>query len=220
MSMKKEKDTVAGLVHKKFFDETDDAIKRGYFLEALCLEYAAMESRVSSIMRVLNMPCQDTKSIEAQRIGLILKINCLKKFYSTDAQLLEKSKLNLETFDKIFTWCKKRNGRIHRLYTNPHEYIELKQQNEEMAKEGRELAYLLYAEANRLKGIRDHHKERLENTIGRCPLEKETCINLVKANEIREEKKKTKEEEQKKREDERRLKNIKWHQEHDKKTAE
>ena len=160
-------------LHRKgFFGSCYKAINNGSYLEAMLLEFAALENRTAVIFRELDMPCstcEDTNII--YNIGLYTKLVCLKKIIQNkEHQMITgKSKLTTKKINEIVEWTRKRNKIIHRLYSSPDVYETMKAKSEEYAKQGMEYASLFYAEANRLKSLKRRHPELFENFSFLCP---------------------------------------------------
>ena len=45
------------LMHKDFFDRCVFAINQGFYMEAILMEYAAIESRMETLLSILGLPC-------------------------------------------------------------------------------------------------------------------------------------------------------------------
>lgn len=69
---------LARRAHKDYYDRCKEAIKDEYYLEALCLEYSTMESRVASILSMIDMPCGNLNNDDTFDIGIHVKLNCIK----------------------------------------------------------------------------------------------------------------------------------------------
>ena len=165
----------ARLVHKDFFDRCQFAIDQGFYLEALAMEYSAIEGRVKVIMSIIGMPCslcEDTSI--TYEIGLTKKLGCLRQYLQNDV-IFGNSKLTPTTITKIRDWCSSRNERMHRLYADVEKYEKLMGRNKKYAEKGLEYAKLLYKEANRLKYMSKHHPEKLENIKFECNNPHNTC---------------------------------------------
>lgn len=168
---------LARRAHKDYYDRCKEAIKDGYYLEALCLEYSAMESRVASILSMIDMPCGNLNNEDTFDIGIHVKLNCIKKCLG-DNDVFRKSKLNKKQVAKIISWKYKRNKIIHRLFANPNEYETIIKECKDYAIEGFEYVDILYKEANRIRYIKNH-KEILENSNFKCPAISKTCETFL-----------------------------------------
>ena len=69
-------------MHKDFFDRCKTAIDHGFYMEAILLEYAAMESRLEIILGVLGLPCNKYLEPDLRRKTKIShRISCLEYMY-------------------------------------------------------------------------------------------------------------------------------------------
>lgn len=172
MEMTVEQRQHAGKVHKDFFDRCQNAIDNGFYLEAMFMEYAAMEGRMKVIMSLFKNPCSlcDNTQI-THNIGLPKKMECFLMVYETNPALFEKSKLPRSTIRRMMEFCIKRNKRIHGLLENTDEYDKLMSHNKKLATKGLEYCKLLYNETNRLKRISKNHPEMLLTSKLNCPHE-------------------------------------------------
>lgn len=180
------KNEIARLVHKDFFDKCRNAIDNGFYLEALCMEYNAIESRAIVIMKLLEMPCGIYKDdIKAHSIGLATKLLCIRDFMD-DETIFSKTKLYSDKYQKpekyiskMRDWCESRNQRIHRLYDDVEKYDKIMANSRIIAIEGYDYAYTMYKEANRLKGLYKKHPEFFERKHCECKASKGTCMDLI-----------------------------------------
>lgn len=66
-------------MHKDLFDKCREAVERGFFFEAVLLEYAGIEGRLEAMPGILGMPCsKDTDKNQRIKILISNRINCLK----------------------------------------------------------------------------------------------------------------------------------------------
>lgn len=166
----------AGTVHKDFFDRCKSAIDQQFYLEAILLEYSAMETRLHVILGLFNMPCSLCEDTEiTNRIGLQTKIRCFKNCVDNNQEFFKKSKIDRVMLSKMGKWCNSRNKRIHGLYSNTEKYEELMDRNQELAEEGYNYAYLLYNEANRLKRLKKNHPEEFLSCKFECFKPYDSC---------------------------------------------
>lgn len=147
-------------VHAKFYVMSKIAIDKGYYLEAMVLEYSYIEGRVNRIMELLKMPCGLIKDDSLYReIGLNAKLGCIQNFLKQNTEIFKKSKLSNKTMNDIKKWCNRRNERIHNLYKNIDRYEELISKNKEIAEQGLEYAKIMSEEINRLKRLGDKQSD-------------------------------------------------------------
>ena len=80
-------------MHKNLFDRCQAAIEGQFYLEAMFLEYAAIEGRLEVILGLLGTPCD--KNLEGElrhRVNISDRIQCLKKARKS-LPVFEKTKL-------------------------------------------------------------------------------------------------------------------------------
>ena len=179
-----DKDYKSHKIHKKHFALSKNAIEKGFYLEALVLEYAYIETRVNKIMETLEMPCALIKDIQFdlyRQIGLVSKLICLASIYSenVDNPIFEKAKMNSSDFKKTKDWCHSRNERIHNLYLDIDKYDKLVNKNEKLANQGYEYVNLLAQERTRLKELKKKHPELFKKKM-KCYKAKKECVKAKK----------------------------------------
>ena len=138
-------------MHKDFFDRTQKAIDQGCYLEAVFLEYAAIESRLEILMGVLGAPCnKELPPNQRKEINISHRIRCVSGFYKNEREI-GTTKLTTAYFKRLNEWIKERNSYIHGLYKNEIVYIERSAGANELAEQGLKLARLLYNEVKRIR---------------------------------------------------------------------
>ena len=141
------------LMHKDFFDRCDSAIKQGFYMEAILMEYAAIESRMETLLGVLKLPCNKFLPDEIRKkVQISHRISCAN-IYRKQNVIFEKTKLGRNFFDKLQKWIEKRNEYIHGLYKNELKYSQRIKDAKEFSEKGLEYCRLLYNEVNRLKRL-------------------------------------------------------------------
>ena len=160
----------ASKMHKSYFDKAKQAQDQGFFLEAVFLEYSAIEGRLEVICGLLGCPCN--KELEAQlrkNIQISHRIQCLKKIYKRHPACdMSKAKLSRTEWDKLQAWIKERNTYVHGLFKRPKEYTERIDHLQKMACEGYRITDILYKEAKRLRYLSKHHIEMMAFEEPRC----------------------------------------------------
>ena len=159
----------ARLVHKDFFDRCQFAIDNKFYLEAIQLEYAAMEARMKVVMSLFELPCSlCTNSSITQRIGLRNKVMCFREIIENNPSLFENSKFTRAKASRLLEFCESRNYRIHELLTDTERYHDFVRKDGKLARQGIELSKLLYNETSRLKRMKKAHPERFAEIIASC----------------------------------------------------
>ena len=150
-------------MHKNMFDRTNYAIENGFYLEAVFMEYAAIEGRLEVMLGILGAPCNRLlPDIERRKFNISQRVKCVKRAFNNDKDIFEFSKLNNRYFNKLENWLIKRNQYIHGLYKNEVEY-EVRVSNREFAEKGLDLCRLLYNEVNRLKRLQKKSPDLFNN---------------------------------------------------------
>ena len=150
-------------MHKDFFDRCQLAIDNGFYLEAIFLEYAAIESRLEAMLSILGAPCN--KGLEANqrcKIDISRRIECLKKIRNHNSLVFAKTKLDTNFFYKkvkLSSWVDKRNRYIHVLYKEACDYNGRIAGAKTLANEGLDYCKALYNETKRLDRLRKSKPE-------------------------------------------------------------
>ena len=162
-------------MHKNMFDRCKLAIESGFYLEAIFMEYAAIESRLEVLLGVLGAPCNRYLSLEQRsQFHISQRLKCFKRLFVSDA-IFSKSKLDGTYFFQLKKWLENRNRFVHGLLKNEVEY-EKRIINKAFAEKGLELCRSLYNEVNRIKRLCKSHPELLEG-ISTC--ENKGCASFL-----------------------------------------
>ena len=138
-------------MHKNFFDHCSDAIEQGYYLEAILMEYAAIESRMEVLLGVLGLPCNKFESDSIRKsIQLSHRIKCADRLRKT-SKVFENTKLSRNFFQNLLSWTNQRNEYIHGLYKNEIKYTQRIKNAKKFSKDGYKYCNQLYGEVNRIK---------------------------------------------------------------------
>ena len=66
-------------MHKNFFDRCENAIENEFYMEAILMEYAAIESRLEVILGLVGMPCNKfIEDNERKKVQISHRISCVK----------------------------------------------------------------------------------------------------------------------------------------------
>ncbi len=170
-------------VHQDFFDKCQFAIDNKFYLEAIFMEYAAMEGRVKVIFSMLKTPCGmcENPSIY-NRIGLQTKLGCLRNYIENGHPLFKNSVLSRSKITRMTEWCVKRNVRIHSLYTDTEKYEHITTDNRKVASKGYDYAKLLYEEVKRIRNLRKTNPELFEQCSVDCVSPKDACLEATAKN--------------------------------------
>ena len=157
-------------MHRNFFDKTQFAIDNGFFIEAISMEYAAIESRLESICGQMGLPCGQ-KCPNRKDIKISQRIECLRKNRNKNFAVFETTKLPKNFFTKngeLRTWINRRDIIIHGLFKNPFEYQKRTEDLEACAQRGICYAKLLYNEAKRIQRMRKNHSDIFDTYVTVC----------------------------------------------------
>lgn len=165
-------------MHKDFFDKCNDAVANGFYLEALFLEYAALEGRLEVMLGVLGLPCNKEQPHSIRKsIQISHRLTCLDNLQkSTD--LFAKSKLPKKYFQKLNSWINKRNQYVHGLYKDALSYKSRMSEGRRLAEQEYELIRLMYNDTNRIKRLKRNHSECFNSDMIRCSSGK-CMLNMV-----------------------------------------
>jgi hypothetical protein len=164
------------IMHQNFFDKTKEAADNGFYLEAIFREYAAIEGRLEVMCGVLGLPCnKDLDDKKRKDIKISHRVECLKKIYNANS-LYGKGRFDINYFDNLDEWLKKRNIYVHGLYKNVEKYDGRQNETVELANEGLELNEIIFIEVKRLRRWKKAGKlDGISSlcTTSRCGLRKE-----------------------------------------------
>ena len=157
-------------MHADFFDRCKVALDQGFYLEAIFMEYAAIEARLEAICGIAGLPCGRNCKCRKD-IKISHRIDCLRTFYNNNIIICSGTKLPDDFFGKkgkLKIWTDNRNRFVHGLFKDEIKYKDRMTSNKELADEGYEYARLLYNEAKRLRRIRNNHSENWECVVAFC----------------------------------------------------
>lgn len=175
-------------MHRDFFDRARIAIDNGFYLEAIFLEYAAIEGRLEIILGILGYPCNKEQSSSIRRrVNISDRIECLRVCKNNNPTIFERTKLTENFFTqkgKLRRWVDDRNQYIHGLFKNAYTYNERKQNFKKLAENGLEYSRLLYNEVKRLRRLLNNHPDFFNNIILKC--QNEECAAVKHLNTCKE----------------------------------
>ena len=140
-------------MHQDFFDRCLSAIEHGFYMEAILMEYAALEARLEVILGMLGLPCNKfLPDKDRKDVFISHRIQCLKKIRK-NTSVFSGTKLPKNYFDKLEDWITIRNGYIHGLYKSEIRYKNRMKEAKQTADQGYKLCRLLYNEASRIRRL-------------------------------------------------------------------
>ena len=137
-------------LYKQMLCNLNVSINNGFYLQAVFIEYAMLEDRCSSIIRVtLGEKTLETNGLKWK--GLDKKIEKIKNYVNNNTNdALIKKYLNDEILNKILEWKDIRNKMVHTLMIQ-FDAIDLKEDLKEIAIKGREIVREFKDIANKVK---------------------------------------------------------------------
>lgn len=151
-------------MHKDFFDRCTFAIENQFYMEAILMEYAAIESRLETMLGLLGAPCNKFIDSNLRRgINVSQRIKCISKERQSNA-VFNKSKLPFKFFPDLAKWISKRNEYIHGLFKDEIKYTSRIAKSCEFSIQGLEFARLLYNEVSRIKRLVKKDPNIIEST--------------------------------------------------------
>ena len=167
-------ENIAVSMHKNFFDRAKDAREAGFYLEAVFLEYAAIEGRLEVLCGLFGCPCnKDLEPSNRKTINISQRVKCLRKIYKNHpASIYRKTKLDNTYWKNLQSWIRNRNIYVHGLYKRAEEYLARGNEAQELAEQGYEYTRLLYNEVKRIRRLYHNHPEEMiysgQVCMGKC----------------------------------------------------
>lgn len=175
-------------MHRDFFVRAELAVNNRFYLEAIILEYAAIEGRLEVILGVLGFPCnKELNASKKMKVNISDRIECLRAFRNKNPEVFARSNLPTTFFTQkgdLKKWLEKRNAYVHGLYKNADAYALRKDDSCDIAKQGLKYSKLLYNEAKRLNRMLKSHPEMLSQTNKTC--QNSNCIVIKDKSEEQE----------------------------------
>lgn len=152
-------------MHKNFFDRCQQALDAGFYMEAILMEYAAMESRLEVLLGVVGLPCNKGLDDKLRKyIKISHRIACAGHLRKK-CPAFQNSKLPMEFFSNLSKWITKRDKYVHGLYKNEIRYEMRINESKEQAETGLMYCRALYNEVTRLRRMCKTHPEYLDSTV-------------------------------------------------------
>lgn len=150
-----EKNMMKYETYKTMNENLTRAMKSGFFYEAIFIEYAILEDRLTSLLKYAGISYLDKKGNDISISQKIKKAEICNPF----AVKYVRDRITPELLDQVRMWSKKRNDLIHHLAAIPydHESVQL------LAEEGSALVKLL---AGKVKSVNNYHKKQSAMELG------------------------------------------------------
>ena len=128
-------------MHDDVLARIDRAIKKKQSIEACWLCYACFESRITRSLEKVSACCSKRNCYENHRVGIITRIECLKRLHNL--QYAGTENFDNQLLGNIKAWCRDRNKLVHALVTL-NNYLDMDKKFLELAKHGKPLVEELY----------------------------------------------------------------------------
>ena len=113
-------------IYKEQFKRLKLALKNGFNLEAIFIEYAIIEDRTESVLRHAGKWDAYLKSLRGRNPSIDSKIKYIKKLSENKKDLSNKYFADDGLLDNILTWKEERNRLIHALLKQDFEHDEIR----------------------------------------------------------------------------------------------
>ena len=141
-----------------------------FILEAIFLEYAAIEGRLEVLCGIFGFPCnKDLEPSIRTTINITQRVKCLKSIYKDHPVCVNRvTKLDSIYWKNLERWIKRRNTYVHGLYKRAEEYVTRGTEVQELAEQGYEYTRLLYNEVKRVRRLTRNHPDEMIYTCQSC----------------------------------------------------
>lgn len=157
-------------MHRDYHARCQFAINNGLYLEAILMEYAAIEARLETLCSILSMPCGKACKYRKD-VKISQRISCLCAFRNKNKEVFETTKLSPNFYSdkgELRNWIRLRDQRVHGLYKDEEKYRVRIEENKIIAENGYEYSKLLYNETRRIRRLKEKHKDKFANVIFDC----------------------------------------------------
>ena len=127
------------------------ALKAGFYYEAIFIEYAILEDRLTSLLKYAGVSHHDKKGND---ISISHKLKKAESYQPFSVKYV-RDWITLGLLEEVHTWSKARNDLIHHLATIPYDHKSVKQ----LAEDGNALVKCLSA---KVRSVNNYHK-KLQN---------------------------------------------------------
>ena len=135
--------------YKSMHDNLNKAMKAEFYYQAIFIEYAIFEDRLTSLLKYAGVPYLTKKGKDLKISDKIKKAKTESPF---NAPYVRK-RIPIELLDQIWNWCDQRNTLVHHLATVPYDHDSVKQ----LAEKGKLLIKLF---APKAKSVNEYHKKK------------------------------------------------------------
>ena len=140
-------------------------MQNGFYMEAILMEYAAIESRLEVLLGIVGLPCNKFMDDNSRKsVQISHRVSCASHMLK-NSSIFENTKLNKKFFEKLGKWIAKRNEYIHGLYKNELRYSQRIAHAKEFAENGYEFCRILYNEVNRVKRLCKRNPQSIDEYV-------------------------------------------------------
>lgn len=144
--MNTEKNMVKYEIYKTMHEDLSRAMKAGFYYEAIFIEYAIFEDRLSSLLKYAGFSCEK----QGRPLKISKKISVVRDNKKFTTKFI-RDRLPFTLLDEVREWTEKRNALIHDLANTPYDSEKVR----EVAEEGERVLKVFKAKStsviNRLK---------------------------------------------------------------------
>ena len=133
--------------YRKMYEDLGKAMKNGFYYEAIFIEYAVFEDRLTSLIKYAGLPTVK----KGRNLSLVQKLNTIRSHKRFSEKFIQ-DRLKPELLNSVEDWKDKRNNLIHDLANMPYGISEIK----EIAEEGNKL---LREFKNKTQSVINHIKK-------------------------------------------------------------
>lgn len=154
-----QKNMVKYEIYKTMHDNLNKAMKAGFYYEAIFIEYAIFEDRLTSLLKHAGVPYANKNGKEDKISRKIDKIRSRPEFTTK----FVRERLSLDLVEEIQAWTEQRNAFIHNLANTPYDSEQVKQ----VAKDGERILKVFKTKSssviNRFKKDQNEVKRELKS---------------------------------------------------------
>ena len=135
--------------YKTMNENLTRALKAGFYYEAIFIEYAIFEDRLTSLLKYADVPYLDKNGRDISITQKIGKVKSCAPF----AVKYVRDRIPEDLLDQAKEWSQHRNELIHHLATIPYNHESVKQ----LAESGSTLLKIL---SSRVRSVNNYHKKQ------------------------------------------------------------
>ena len=122
MDLNEKKNMVKYETYKALYDDLSRALRAGFYYQAIFVEYAILEDRLTSLLKYAGIPHANKNGKEDKISRKIAKVRDRPEF----ATKFVRDRISTELMDEIREWTEERNKLIHDLANIPYDSEQVK----------------------------------------------------------------------------------------------